>query len=118
MAYGNDIINFGKDGPVLWGNQGGLGSANGSQKLALTWDSNNNVNIPGNLTVQQSLFVVEEFAMDLNGGGYQIPNSQQYTPGKYYAVWSSDRRLKQDITTIPAAVETVKRLRGATYHWN
>jgi hypothetical protein len=30
----------------------------------------------------------------------------------------SDQRLKRDAATIPNAVETLRRLRGVTFHWN
>jgi hypothetical protein len=48
------------------------------------------------------------------GGSYQLLNTSGGT-----AVWqSSDERLKEDITTLPHALDAVKQLRGVTYHWN
>ena len=44
------------DGPVLYGFAGGgLGSTNGGQKLALTWDSDRNVKINNDLIVKGNI---------------------------------------------------------------
>jgi hypothetical protein len=88
------------DGPVVYGNAGGiLATWNGTSRVnALVWNSAGNIGIG---------FPVPSFKVDVNGvvaanGGFNN---------------SSDVRLKKNIETIGGAMEKVAALRGVRFDW-
>ena len=99
------------NGPTLYGNAGGvLGTRGPADKIALAWDATA-VTIPGDL-------IMEGWIWRRFGGQLFHLDSEP----NYNAYWNpnnpSDQRLKRDIETIPAALDSLKQLRGVTFHWN
>lgn len=98
---------FAPDGPVIFGaSGGGLGTTFGNGNIALQWNSWANVGIgtaaPG-------------------GGGFrlELPNTANNAGRGRANAWVtySSRDLKDDIETLPDALETLRKLRGVSFTW-
>jgi hypothetical protein len=86
-------------------NTGYVGIATNNPQYTL--DVNGSIHTPNSVFVQGWYYC-------MFGGSYLLLNTSGGT-----AVWqSSDERLKEDISTLPHALDAVKQLRGVTYHWN
>lgn len=69
------------------------------------------LNVLGNTHINGGLYVA------FGGTSYKLERGG-VPPAGNYAYWNSDARLKRDVMQLPAALETVRRLRGVTWHWN
>lgn len=95
------------NGPVLYGNGGGaLGSINGAQQIALSWNTANDVAAKGRLTV----------ANIPNGSTSNVLCSSAANSGIVQRC-SSTRKLKDNIADLSLGLGTVSKLRPVSFTW-
>jgi Chaperone of endosialidase len=110
-AGGTERMRIGFDGSV------GINTATPGYSL----DVNGNMNVTLDAHFQNNVFCnVGYYWCNFNGTYYAL-TKDAVGDNNGPAAWvqqSSDSRLKENITTIPNAVQTVRRLRGVTWNWN
>lgn len=120
--YGGTKTFAGTDvnGPVLYGNGGGaLGSINGAQQIALSWNSSNNISMSGALITQGDITTQSNLTVNSipTGTSSYVLCSSLANRGTLQRCSASSRKLKENIADLSLGLGTVSKLRPVSFTW-